>query len=213
MLGLASSTVHRILTRLGLNRLRRISCEPVRRYEWEQPGDLVHLDIKKLGRIGQGGGKRVHGPSHAVRFTGIGWDYVHVAIDDHSRLAYAEIHPDETAASVATFTANALDFFEAAGVTVLRILTDNGSGYRSHAFRDLLFDRGVSMRKTRPYRPQTNGKAEAFVKIVTNEWAYARAYQNTKERADALGPFLRYYNRFRPHGGIGGQRPINRVQP
>jgi transposase InsO family protein len=213
MLGLASSTVHRILCRLGLNRLRRVSSEPARRYEWESPGDLVHLDIKRLGRIGEGGGKRIHGPRNDVRSRGIGWDYVHVAIDDHSRLAYAEIHPDETAASVATFTANALNFFEAADMTVVRILTDNGSGYCSHAFRDLLSERGISMRKTRPYRPQTNGKAEAFVKIITNEWAYARAYQNTKERAEALGPFLTYYNRFRPHGGIGGQRPITRVLP
>lgn len=213
MLGLASSTVHRILCRLGLNRLHRISQQPVQRYEWDSPGDLIHLDIKKLGRIGEGGGKRVHGPSNDVRFRGIGWEYVHVAVDDRSRLAYAEIHPDETAASVATFTANAIDYFEAAGMTVRRVLTDNGPGYRSHAFRDLLADRGVSMRKTRPYRPQTNGKAEAFVKIVSNEWAYARAYRNTKERAEALGPFLRYYNLFRPHGGIGGQRPIMRVQP
>lgn len=213
MLGLASSTVHRILCRLGLNRLRRISSEPARRYEWGSPGDLVHLDIKKLGRIGEGGGKRIHGGQSKYRDRGIGWDFVHVAIDDHSRLAYAEIRSDETGATVTDFTANALDFFAGVGVTVRRILTDNGSGYCSHAFRDLLADQGISMRKTRPYRPQTNGKAEAFVKIVTNEWAYARAYRNTKERAEYLGPFLRYYNRFRPHGGIGGQRPITRVLP
>lgn len=212
-LGLAGSTVHVVLRRLGLNRLNRRPTEEVRRYEWPEPGDLVHLDIKKLGRIGQGGGKRVLGQSAKNRHHGIGWEHVHVAIDDHSRLAYAEVCPDEAAATTVAFTQRAIDFFAAAGIQVRRILTDNGSPYRSSAFADLLADHDISMRKTRPYRPQTNGKAEAFVKIVTNEWAYARAYNNTEERTDRLGPFLRYYNLYRPHGGIGGQRPISRVHP
>lgn len=210
-LGIAGSTVHVVLRRLGLNRLRSAEREKTMRYEWPEPGDLVHLDIKKLGRIGEGGGKRIHGPAAKNRFVGIGWDYVHVAIDDHSRLAFAEILPDETASSVSAFTEHALDFFSSAGIQVRRILTDNGVGYRSHAFRDLLAGREIAVKKTRPYRPQTNGKAEAFVRIVTNEWAYARAYQNTEERADRLDPFLRYYNLYRPHGGIGGKQPITRV--
>jgi transposase InsO family protein len=207
-LGLAGSTVHVVLRRLGLNRLNRRPKEEVRRYEWPEPGDLVHLDIKKLGRIGQGGGKRF-GKNRSPR--GLGWEHVHVAIDDHSRLAYAEICSDETAPTTVAFTQRAIDFFAAAGIQVRRILTDNGSPYCSFAFADLLSDHGISIRKTRPYRPQTNGKAEAFVKIVTNEWAYATAYQNNEERTQRLGPFLRYYNLYRPHGGIGGQRPISRV--
>jgi transposase InsO family protein len=210
-LRIARSTIYAVLRRVGLSRLKTRNTETVVRYEWPLPGDLIHLDIKKLGRIGQGGGKRVRGRVSGTHFKGLGWDYVHVAIDDHSRLAYAEILPDETGASVAAFTTHALDFFEAAGVDVRRILTDNGPGYCSHAFRDLLARRGIAMRKTRPYRPQTNGKAEAFVKIVANEWAYARAYLNTEERAKMLDPFLRYYNLERPHGGIGYRPPISRV--
>jgi transposase InsO family protein len=209
-LGIAGSTLHVVLRRLGLNRLRRVPKEEVRRYEWSEPGDLVHLDIKKLGRIGQGGGKRF-GKNRSPR--GLGWEYVHVAIDDHSRLAYAEICENEQATTTMAFTRRAIDFFAAAGIPVRRILTDNGAAYCSRAFAELLVERGISMRKTRPYRPQTNGKAEAFVKIVTNEWAYARAYQNAEERTERLGPFLRYYNLYRPHGGIGGQRPISRVHP
>lgn len=211
-LGIAGSTVHVVLRRLGLNRLRHSEREKAMRYEWPEPGDLVHLDIKKLGRIGQGGGKRVHGGCQPHRYRGIGWDFVHVAIDDHSRLAYAEVCADERADTVVAFTARALGFFEGAGFGIRRILTDNGSAYCSHLFRDLLADRGISMRKTRPYRPQTNGKAEAFVRIVTDEWAYAGAYLNTEERTERLGPFLRYYNLYRPHGGIGGRQPITRVR-
>jgi transposase InsO family protein len=212
-LRLARSTIYAVLRRSGLSRLKTRSVETTMRYEWSRPGDLIHLDIKKLGRIGQGGGKRAHGLSAASRRPGrgLGWDYVHVAIDDHSRLAYAEIFPDETAASVVAFTSNALEFFQAAGIDARRILTDNGAGYRSNAFRELLERRTISMHKTRPYRPQTNGKAEAFVKIVSNEWAYGRAYLNTEERAEMLDPFLRYYNLERPHGGIGYQPPISRV--
>jgi transposase InsO family protein len=210
-LHVARSTIYAVLRRFGLSRLKARRTEPVVRYEWAHPGDLVHLDIKKLGRIGEGGGKRVLGPGPGRHFKRLGWDYVHVAIDDHSRLAYAEILSDETGASVAAFTAHALEFFQLAGIDVRRILTDNGAGYCSHAFRDLLLERGIAMRKTRPYRPQTNGKAEAFVKILSNEWAYAHAYRNTKERAEMLGPFLNYYNLSRPHGGIDGQPPISRV--
>jgi len=210
-LHIARSTIYAVLRRYGLSRLRARCTAPVARYEWPEPGDLVHLDVKKLGRIKQGGGHRVHGRGPGVRQRGIGWDFVHVAIDDHSRLAYAEICPDETGATTVEFVTRALDFFAGAGITVERILTDNGANYRSHLFCNHLRDHGIRVLKTRPYHPQTNGKAEAFVKIITNEWAYAAAYQNNKERAEELGPFLRYYNLDRSHGGIGGNTPISRV--
>jgi transposase InsO family protein len=210
-LKVARSTIYAVLKRYGVSRLKRRKREAVVRYEWPNPGDLVHLDIKKLGRIKPGGGHRAFGRGPGMHHKGQGWDYVHVAIDDHSRLAFAEIWPDETAESVRAFTTHALDFFEVQGIIVRRILTDNGPGYCSHAFRDLLAERGISMRKTRPYRPQTNGKAEAFVKISTNEWAYGQTYLSNEERAEMLGPFLRDYNLFRPHGGIGGRPPITRL--
>ena len=209
-LHIARSTIYAVLRRYGLSRLRTRHTDPVIRYEWPEPGDLVHLDVKKLGRIGTGGGKRVLGQGPGRR-GGVGWDFVHVAIDDHSRLAYAEICADERGETTVAFTIRALDFFEGAGVAVRRILTDNGSPYCSHVFADLLDSRGIAMKKTRPYRPQTNGNAEAFVKIITNEWAYGAAYQSNEERAEDLGPFLRFYNLHRPHGGIGGQTPISRV--
>jgi transposase InsO family protein len=171
----------------------------------------VHLDVKKLGRIKQGGGHRFHGRGPGMNDTGQGWEFVHVAIDDHSRLAYAEIHPDQRAETTVAFIERAIDFFEGAGITTRRILTDNGNNYRSQLFCGYLVDRGIRVLKTRPYHPQTNGKAEAFVKIITNEWAYAASYQNNAERAEELGPFLRYYNLDRPHGGIGGNTPISRI--
>jgi transposase InsO family protein len=210
-LKVARSTIYAVLKRYGLSRLKTREREPVVRYEWPNPGDLVHLDIKKLGRIKPGGGHRAFGRGPGMHHKGTGWDYVHIAIDDHSRLAFAEVWPDETAESATAFTHNALEFFASHGISVRRILTDNGAAYRSHAFRDLLHAEDISMHKTRPYRPQTNGKAEAFVKISTNEWAYGDTYLSNEERAESLGPFLREYNLFRPHGGIGGRPPITRV--
>jgi len=210
-LKIARSTIYAVLRRFGLSRLKARDTGPVVRYEWPEAGDLVHLDIKKLGRIPAGGGHRVRGRSAKTHHSGRGWEYVHIAIDDHSRLAYAEICADEQASTTISFTMRALEFFEGAGIEVRRILTDNGSPYRSHAFADLLASREIAMKKTRPYRPQTNGKAEAFVKIVTNEWAYGDTYRSNEERADSLGPFLNYYNLSRPHGGIDGKTPISRV--
>lgn len=213
LLGIARSTIYAVLRRYGLSRIKARAGGPVLRYEWPCPGDLVHLDIKKLGRIGRGGGKRVRGVSAESRTgRGLGWDFVHVAIDDHSRLAYAEICPDERAETTVAFTSRALGFFESAGVVTRRVITDNGAAYRSLAFTGMLKARGIEVKKTRPYRPQTNGKAEAFVKIVTNEWAYGASYSSNAERAEMLGPFLDYYNRSRPHGGIGFQPPISRVE-
>ena len=210
-LHIARSTIYAVLRRYGLSRLRIRCTEPVIRYEWPEPGDLVHLDVKKLGRIKDGGGHKIHGRRPSTHGSGQGWEFVHVAIDDHSRLAYAEICRDEQAQTTVAFTERAIDFFEGAGITTRRILTDNGNNYRSQLFCGYLVDRGIRVLKTRPYHPQTNGKAEAFVKIITNEWAYAASYQNNAERAEELGPFLRYYNLDRPHGGIGGNTPISRV--
>lgn len=205
------STIYAVLRRFGISRLKSRPSAPGIRYEWPEPGDLVHLDVKKLGRINPGGGHRALGRGPGRCRKGAGWDFVHVAIDDHSRLAYAEICADERAETTVKFLDRALEFFACAGITTRRVLTDNGSNYRSRLFCGHLEDRGIKVVKTRPYHPQTNGKAEAFVKIVTNEWAYGNTYLSNEKRAEMLDPFLRYYNLDRPHGGIGYQPPISRV--
>jgi transposase InsO family protein len=210
-LGIAASTIYAVLRRFGVNRLKARNAEPVIRYEWPEPGDLLHLDVKKLGRVPQGGGHRAHGRP-GYRRGGGGWDFVHVAIDDHSRLAYAEILPDERAETTVAFLERALVFYEMAGVGVARVLTDNGSNYRSRIFCGLLAELGIAELKTRPYRPQTNGKAEAFIKILTNEWAYGHSYASNEERSKMLRAYLDHYNLRRPHGGIGYQPPISRVR-
>ena len=212
--GIARSTVYRVLARNGLARLAALGREPrpaAQRYEHARPGDLLHLDTKRLGRIGPGGGKRVHGWTHAHEHRGIGHEVVHVAVDDHSRLAYAEVRPDETAASTAAFAANALAFYAEHGITVRRVLTDNAFCYTSRAFLAELGCEGIAASRTRPYRPQTNGKAEAFVKTLVNGWAYAQPYDSSAERTANLTRFLTRYNHHRPHGGIGGLPPITRV--
>jgi transposase InsO family protein len=207
-LGLAASTVYAVLRRLGISRLGRLEPRPeVIRYEWPVPGDLLHLDTKKLGHFSSVG-KRFGGPK---RWHRSGWDFVHVAIDDHSRLAYAEQLADEHGETAAAFLERALAFFEAHGITVRRVMTDNGSPYVSGVFARALADRGIRHLRTRPYTPRTNGKAEAFVKVLINSWAYARPYADSDRRAAALGPFLDLYNHRRPHGGLNGARPIDRV--
>lgn len=211
-LRVARSTIYAVLRRFGLSRLKVRGSEPIVRYEWPEPGDLLHLDVKKLGRLSPGGGHRFHPRGPGMHHGNTGWEFVHVAIDDHSRLGYAEICPDERAETTVDFLERALDFFACAGIEVKRVLTDNGSNYRSHLFCDHLTRLGIRVMKTRPYRPQTNGKAEAFIKIAINEWAYAVAYRDNEERADSLSPFLDYYNLSRPHGGIGFQPPISRVK-
>lgn len=209
-LGIAASTIYAVLRRFGISRLKKRDHEPVIRYEWPYPGDLLHLDVKKLGRIPRGGGHRAHGRL-GYRRRGGGWDFVHVAVDDHSRLAYAEILTDERAETTVGFLERALDFYATAGIEVRRILTDNGSNYRARPFCDRLAACGIAELKTRPYRPQTNGKAEAFIKILTNEWAYAESYETNEDRSEMLEAFLHEYNLRRPHGGIGYQPPISRV--
>lgn len=203
------STVYAVLRRLGMS--RRTQLEPkvrVRHYEWPAPGDLLHVDTKKLGRI-DGIGKRFGGPR---RSRSIGWNWVHVAVDDHSRLAYAEELPDELAPTATAFTMRALAFFAEHGIQVRRLLSDNGPCYRSRLFADTLASAGVRTLRTRPYTPRTNGKAEAMVGILLRGWAYRRPYENTQQRIDELPRFLRTYNHHLPHGGLDGARPIDRVR-
>jgi transposase InsO family protein len=208
-LGLAASTVYAVLRRLGLHRLKRLEPRPeVIRYEWPTPGDLVHLDTKKLGRI-DGVGKRFGGPK---RSRTLGWDFVHVAIDDHSRLTYVEQLSDEIGTTAAAFLERALAFFAEHGIAVHRVMTDNGSPYVSGVFARVLAERGIRHLRTRPYTPRTNGKAEAMVKVLINSWAYARPYESSAQRADALSAFIDFYNLERPHGGLNGTRPIDRIR-
>lgn len=215
LLGLVPSTVHRVLTRFGLARLThldRATGRVVRRYEREKPGELVHVDIKKLGNIPDGGGHKVLG-RQAGRKTrsNVGYSYLHTAVDDHSRLAYSEIHADEKKETATGFWRRALAFYTACGITVERVLTDNGSCYRSHDWRDLLAAAGIAHKRTRPYRPQTNGKVERFNRTLLDEWAYARPYRSEQERRDAFPAWLHTYNHHRGHTALKGQPPATRV--
>jgi transposase InsO family protein len=203
------STVAAVLVRAGLNRLARLTPPaPVTRYEWPRPGDLVHLDVKPLARIA-GVGHRIHGDRRA-RVKGIGWEYAHVAIDDHSRVAYVEVLPDQTGATTAAFLQRTLAWFARRGVRITRVLTDNGSNYRSHRFQAVAVRRTVRLKRSRPYRPQTNGKAERFIQTLIREWAYVRSYATSARRTRALQPWLRAYNRVRPHAALGYQPPCTR---
>ena len=217
VLGLPASTVHRILLRHGLNRLAfldRPTGQVIRRYERDRPGELIHVDVKKLGRVPDGGGHKVLGrqAGRATR-SGAGFDYVHSAVDDHSRLAYSEIHPDEKAATCAAFLRRAAAFFHATGIErIERVLTDNAWPYRkSFAWQQALADLGASRKLTRAYRPQTNGKVERFNRTLLDEWAYLRPYTSNAERTAALADFLHTYNHHRCHTALGGQPPISRV--
>jgi transposase InsO family protein len=210
---LAPATVYRALRRRGLHRLRLLQPREVAvRYCWPRAGDLVHLDTKRLARIGAGGGRRLADYRAQTTHPGIGWDYAHVAVDDATRLAYAEELVDERGATAAAFLERALVFFCGHGIAVQRLLTDNGSAYRSDAFREVVEAHGLRHWRTRPYRPQTNGKAEALVKILQNGWAYRRPYDSTAERIAALSDFLAYYNGYRPHGGLDGDTPLGRLR-
>ncbi len=212
-LRLPRSTVARVLKRHGLERLKLLDPpEPARRYEKQRPGELLHLDVKKLGRF-KGFGHRITG-HHANhhRSYGAGWEFVHVCIDDYSRLAYVEILEDEKGPTTVGFLKRALAWFAEHGVKVQRVMTDNGTNYRSHVFRDALVRLRLEHSRTKPYTPRTNGKAERFIQTMLREWAYARPYQSSGRRRAALAPWLRRYNLRRPHGGIGGVAPITRLQ-
>lgn len=209
-LRLARSTVAAVLKRLGLNRLKLLEPkEPIRRYERKKPGELIHLDIKKLGRI-RGIGHRITG-SRRNRARGSGWEYAHVCIDDHSRLAYVEVLPNERKESAIGFLKRALAWFAGHGVKVQRVMTDNGSCYIAKDFGATCKANGLRHIRTRPYTPKTNGKAERFIQTLIREWAYGRAYRSSAQRTAWLPKWLDYYNRNRQHGGIGYQPPITRI--
>jgi transposase InsO family protein/transposase-like protein len=221
LLGMPLSTVSGILTRLGMGRLGRLGLEPAQRYERARPGELVHIDVKKLGRIQGGAGKRVFGGhSHYNRtFTDregkrrntVGWDAIHIAVDDATRLAYAEVLPDEKATTAVAFLARALAFYRRHGIHAERVITDNGSPYRSTVHAIACRTLGVRHLRTRPHRPQTNGKAERFIRTMLDGWAYGAIYGTNRERTAALDGWLHYYNHHRPHSAIGRQPPITRL--
>jgi transposase InsO family protein len=227
--GLAASTVHRILVACRINRLwhvDRATGEPIRRYEMTHPGELVHVDVKKLGNIPDGGGWRVHGRATGTRNSqahrdpnrprttpgraNLGYCYIHSAVDAFSRLAYSEALDDETAATALAFWTRARTFFAGHGITVERVLTDNGSAYRSHAWRAEHQQLGIRHSRTRPRRPQTNGKVERLNRTLLEEWAYRRLYTSEKTRRAALSGWLHHYNHHRPHTALGNLPPISR---
>jgi transposase InsO family protein len=212
-LGIPRSTVARILKRHGIERLKKLDPPvPVRRYERSRPGELIHLDIKKLGRI-KGIGHRITGQHAKVhRSRGMGWEFVHVCVDDYTRLAYVEVLEDEKGATSAAFLRRAAAWLKAQGVTVERVMTDNGSGYVSKDFAAAIAAIRVRHLRTRPYTPRTNGKAERFIQSMLREWAYGRPFTTSYRRRAALPAWLRRYNERRPHAGIGGASPITRLR-
>jgi transposase InsO family protein len=228
--GVPASTVHAVLTRCRINRLSqidRVTAEPLRRYEHDHPGSLIHVDVTKFGNIPDGGGHRFVGRAqgkHHRKLTAhrtgerdrhrgarLGVGYVHTVIDDHSRTAYAEICADETAATAIGVLRRAVAWFADRGVSVERVLSDNGSCYRSHAWRDACAELGIKAKWTRPYRPQTNGKIERFHRTLADGWAYARLYTSENERRTALPGWLHFYNHHRAHSAIGGRPPVTRL--
>jgi len=211
-LGLAVSTVGLELRRRGLGRLRALDSRPaVIRYEREHPGELLHFDIKKLGRI-DGIGHRITGDRTGQSSKrGTGWEYLHVAIDDASRLAFTALLPDERKESATRFLYDALAWFRAHGVCVQRVMTDNGSAYKSRLFAQALVAHGISHKRTRPYTPKTNGKAERFIQTSIREWAYAKPFNSSAERSRAMHPWLSDYNTTRPHSALKGMPPISRI--
>jgi transposase InsO family protein len=220
-LGMALSTVSAVLRREGMGRLGRIGLEPPVRYEKQRPGELVHLDVKRLGRIEGGAGKRVTGvkrnpnrrrlDASGVERKLIGWEYVHIAVDDYSRLAYAEVLADEKATTAIGFLQRALRFYRRHGIHVERLLTDNGSAYVSARHALACRRLGIKHSRTRPYRPQTNGKAERFIRTLLAGWAYGAIYQSSQERTTALDGWLWHYNHRRRHSALGQQPPVSRT--
>jgi len=219
-LGMALSTVSGILTRIGMGKLGRLGLEPVQRYERERPGELIHIDVKKLGRIQGGAGHRIagHKRSNPVKRDAagvdrrqVGWEYVHIAIDDCTRLAYAEVLENEKATTVVAFLGRAVAFYERHGMIVQQLLTDNGSGYRSMIHAIACRALGVRHLRTRAYRPQTNGKAERLIRTMLGGWAYGAIYRNSTERTAALDGWLWHYNHQRQHSALGHKPPIARL--
>jgi transposase InsO family protein len=219
-LGMALSTVSGILTRIGMGKLGRLGLEPAQRYERARPGELIHVDVKKLGRIQGGAGHRMTGQKHyigekrdaaGVDRRIVGWEYVHVAIDDATRLAYVEVLTDEKAVTAIGFLRRAVKHFSSYGVSVERLLTDNGSAYRSTVPAIACRTLGIRHLRTRPYRPQTNDKAERFIRTMLGGWAYGAIYRDSGERNAALAGWLDFYNRRRPHGALSHKPPLARL--
>ena len=211
-LGLSPATVSRILKRLGLNRIAALEpAAPVRRYERDKPGEMIHIDIKKLGRFNKVGHRITGDRRGQSNSRGVGWEFVHVAIDDHSRIAFARVMPSEKKRSAISFLKAALAYYESLCVKVERVMTDNGSCYKSFAFRRTCKRRGLRHIRTRPYTPKTNGKAERFIQTSLREWAYAQAYRTSRQRKDELPFWLHQYNWHGPHAGIDDKVPISRL--
>jgi transposase InsO family protein len=221
LLDMAVSTVSGILTKIGMGRLGRLGLEPAQRYERQRPGELIHIDVKKLGRIHDGAGHRV--TARRGRYTGmrtdaegarrqiVGWEYVHIAIDDATRLAYVEVLTDEKAITAVGFLRRAVRHFACYGITAEQLITDNGSAYRSTIHAIACRTLGIRHLRTRPYRPQTNGKAERFIRTLLSGWAYGAIYRSSAERNAALAGWLDFYNRRRPHGALSHKPPIARL--
>jgi transposase InsO family protein len=210
-LAMPRSTVAAVLKRRGLERLSRLTPKPaVVRYERQRPGELLHLDVKKLGRFRRVGhritGDRTRSSRHA------GWEFVHVCVDDHSRLAYVETLGDERGETTTAFLRRAVRWFRRQGIRIERVMTDNGSGYRAQVFADACHELALRHLRTRPYTPRTNGKAERFIQTMLREWAYARPYRTSNQRTRRLTPWLRYYNRQRPHSALRGLPPHSRIR-
>jgi transposase InsO family protein len=219
-LGMALSTVSGVLTRIGMGKLGRMGLEPAVRYERQRPGELIHIDVKKLGRIQGGAGHRITGRPrknpvkidlHGNERRQVGWECVHIAIDDCTRMAYAEVLADEKAITVVVFLKRAVAFFERHGMTVQQLLTDNGGAYRSLVHTIACRTLGIRHLRTRPYRPQTNGKAERFIRTMLGGWAYGAIYRDSKERTAALDGWLWYYNHHRRHSALGHKPPVARL--
>ena len=209
-LGVSKSTVGRVLARAGMSRLSDLEpLEPVIRYEHEQPGDLLHIDTKKLGRIHRPG-KRI--PGSPYRSVGAGWETLFVAVDDHSRVAFTDLYPDECKANAVQFLENAAAYYKALGIRVRGLLTDNGPAFRSKSFAEACERLRINHKFTRPYRPQTNGKAERFIQSALREWAYGFAYNHSQARANMLDQWIHHYNWHRPHQGINGVAPVSRLR-
>ncbi|MER8371051.1 IS481 family transposase, partial [Mesorhizobium sp. M1378] len=209
--GVSPATVSRVLKRAGLSRLRNLEpAEPIRRYEREKPGEMIHIDIKKLGRFSQVG-HRITGDPQKGKSRGAGWEFVHVCIDDASRIAFSQILPDEKKERAIAFLKAAVAYYASLGVSIARVMTDNGSCYRSKAFAKACRDLGLKHVRTRPYTPKTNGKAERFIQTALREWAYAFAYPTSQRRAAELPVWLHRYNWHRPHGSLKSKTPISRL--
>ena len=211
-LAISPATVSRILRRLGLNRLSALEpAEPVRRYERQRPGELIHIDIKKLGKFNDIGHRITGDRRGQSNRRGVGWEYVHVCIDDHSRIAFAQIMANEKRRSAVAFLKAAIGYYASLGVKIERVMTDNGSCYKSFAFRAACKRLGLRHIRTKPYTPKTNGKVERFIQTSLREWAYAQAYENSRQRKQHLPTWLHRYNWHRPHTGIDGRTPISRL--